>query len=116
MSIFAPTPDGPSSEENDLLGIGKLTESFTALTTAIDSRVADLVQQTQESINSQTEAYHKGEIARCDETLEAMRKILKQCDQVEQEFDKIATIGEIVIGFQQRLAKAEHDLAELEKP
>lgn len=113
MSIFAPVPDDPNSEENDLLGITRLAESFSSLTQAIDTRIGSLVQDTQESINSQTEAYREGEIAQCDETLEAMKRIMKQCDQIEQEFDKIAIIGEIAKDFQMRLAKVEKDLVEL---
>ncbi|KAG5355459.1 hypothetical protein CJU90_6770 [Yarrowia sp. C11] len=113
MSIFAPVPDDPNSEEHDLLGISKLTESFLALTGAIDTRIEALVNETQDSINSQTEAYTEGEIAQCDEALEAMRRIIKQCDQIEQEFDKIAIIGEIAKDFQARLAQAEKSLVEL---
>ncbi|KAG5355850.1 hypothetical protein CJU89_5563 [Yarrowia sp. B02] len=113
MSIFAPVPDDPNSEEHDLLGISKLTESFAALTGAIGTRIDSLVKETQDSINSQTEAYTEGEIAQCDETLEALRRIMKQCDQIEQEFDKVAIIGEIAKDFQVRLAQAEKDLVAL---
>ncbi|KAI5846055.1 hypothetical protein BZA05DRAFT_377496 [Tricharina praecox] len=86
----------------DPQALSQLSSHFDALLSSITSRVESLSSQTLKS----TTAHHRraNSVAeQANREIERLREILRQCDELQNEFLKIKRIGEIVKGFRKRV-------------
>lgn len=93
---------GAAALSLDPKALAQLSAHFDGLLTAITSRVEVLSQQTLRSTN----AHHRRAQSVADRAsmeMERLREIIRQCDELQNEFLKIKRIGEIVKGFRTRV-------------
>ncbi|KAF8250529.1 hypothetical protein K440DRAFT_541414 [Wilcoxina mikolae CBS 423.85] len=96
------THSGSASISLDPRALAQLSAHFDGLLAAITSRVENLSQQTLKA----TTAHHRRASSVADQAtreIERLREILRQCDELQNEFLKIKRIGEIVKGFRTRV-------------
>ncbi|KAL7271662.1 hypothetical protein RUND412_005551 [Rhizina undulata] len=90
----------------DPAALAALSMHFDQLLLAITQRVETLSNQTLRS----TQSTHKraaSVVDRASAEIENLRDILRQCDDLQNEFLKIKRIGEIVKGFRARVEALE---------
>lgn len=86
----------------DPAALAALSTHFDNLLASISQRVENLSAQTLRS----TQASHRRAstvVDRATVEIETLRDILRQCDELQNEFLKIKRIGEIVKGFRVRV-------------
>ncbi|CCX33740.1 hypothetical protein FPQ18DRAFT_318429 [Pyronema domesticum] len=100
------TQSGNASISLDPRALSALSAHFDELLGAITTRVKLLSQQTLDATNS----YHRRATSVADmanKEMERLRDILRQCDELQNEFLKIKRIGDIVKGFRARVEDLE---------
>jgi hypothetical protein len=91
-----------SRVENVFLSPSLLSLPHTQLADRDYTRALQLSQQTLKATN----AHHRRASSVADQAtreIERLREILRQCDELQNEFLKIKRIGEIVKGFRARV-------------
>ncbi|CUS09362.1 unnamed protein product [Tuber aestivum] len=96
------TANSGGSLNLDPQALAALSNHFDALLAAITNRVETLSTQTVRS----TQASHRragGVVEAATVEIETLKDVLRQCDELQNEFLKIRRIGEIVKGFRARV-------------
>lgn len=93
--------------------IASLSRHFRLLIEQMTRRVQYLSENANESVLSTQRQLESNEIAQADKQMNRARQVLKQCDELEDEFLKIRQIGEIAKGFRGRIAALEKSFEKL---
>jgi len=86
----------------DPTSLAALSSYFDRLMYSIQSRWQSLYQQTQTATQVQYDRAGNA-IEMADAEIARFHEILRQIDELQNEFDKVRRIGEIVKGFRQRV-------------
>ncbi|ODV98383.1 hypothetical protein PACTADRAFT_31778 [Pachysolen tannophilus NRRL Y-2460] len=95
--------------EDDPLGVKQLALNFDYLMYKISDRVKSLSEQTEDSITFQKNNY-ESDVARINMNLLKLNRLLKDCQELMNEFNKIGQIGLIAQDFKKRIIEIEKKL------
>lgn len=93
--------------------IASLSHHFKVLIEQMTRRVQYLSENANESVLSTQRQLEANEISEADKQMRRAREVLKQCDELEDEFLKIRQIGEIARGFRERISALEKSLEKI---
>lgn len=103
-------------EEEDLLGINKLSVDYNYLLYKIQDYVESIQLQTSKICARENQLIVQdivGDIV--DPNIEQFKELLRKCDELEQHFDMLEQIEMISLSFKDRLRVASNELVEIRR-
>lgn len=101
-------------------GISIAGESYADQIDSLSQHFHDLIRQMSATVNKLSEQAHASsssthkmvlnDISQADRRIAQLKSLVKQCDELQDEFVKIGLIGEFAKGFHLRISRLEEEL------
>jgi hypothetical protein len=95
-----------TEEEDDPLGVKKLALSFDYLVYQITEKVQSLALQTEDTVKYKKQVAET-QLNEVEESITSLNKLLKACEDLDNDFTKLEQISLIVTDFKTRIRQLE---------